>query len=230
MDIFASEGEDTTLAQPLILMYGGTFDPVHCGHLRSALELTQRLPIQRVHWIPCQVPPHRPQPQASGQDRLAMLHLATADEPLFYVDDRELRRAGPSWSVETLEALRADYGPSQPLAMLLGWDAYLGLLSWSRAERLLDLAHLVIIARPGESDQESPALRAWSSGRRVQDPRQLNLRPAGHLVQVTLPSQLQISASFLRQGLQQQHSMRYLTPDSVLHYIQEHQLYQADVV
>ncbi|MFK7161094.1 nicotinate-nucleotide adenylyltransferase [Marinospirillum sp. MEB164] len=228
--VISASNEVAAQSSGLVLMYGGTFDPVHCGHLRSALELTQCLPIQRVHWIPCQVPPHRPQPQASGAARLAMLHLATADEPLFYVDDRELRRAGPSWSVETLEALRAEYGPHQPLAMLLGWDAYLGLLSWSRTERLLDLAHLVVIARPGTADQEPEALRAWSAERRVRDPEQLSLHPAGSVLHITLPSQLQISASFLRQGLRQQRSMRYLTPDSVLHYIQEHQLYVADVV
>ncbi|SFC03082.1 nicotinate-nucleotide adenylyltransferase [Marinospirillum celere] len=209
----------------LVLMYGGTFDPVHNGHLRSALELTQVLPVARVHLIPCQLPPHRDQPSASPEQRLAMLKLATADEPLLVADDRELRRPGPSWSIDTLESLREDYGDQQPLAMVLGWDAFLGLPSWSRRDLLLEKAHLIVIARPGEKQPASEELLDLLDQYELKAGEALNAKPAGRILRLALPSAMQVSATYIRRLLSQQASVRYLLPDAVINYLFSQGLY-----
>lgn len=210
----------------LVLMYGGTFDPVHHGHLRSALELTQVLPVTRVHLIPCQLPPHRDQPGASGAQRLAMLQLAITNEPLLVADDRELQRKGPSWSVDTLLSLREEYGSLQPLAMVLGWDAFLGLPQWSRRKRLLELAHLIVVARPGQMHEASPELLQLLQQHELKPGEQLNATPAGRILRLSLPSAMQVSATYIRRLLGQQASARYLLPDTVIEFIRTNQLYQ----
>lgn len=214
-----------SLSEKLLLMYGGTFDPVHHGHLRSALELTQVLPVAQVHLIPCQLPPHRSQPGASPEQRMEMLRLAIAQEPLLFADDRELKRPGPSWSIDTLTSLRADYGPSQPLAMVLGWDAFLGLPAWSRKEKLLEQAHLIVLARPGENQQPPQELYELLKQHELCAGEALNQQPAGRILRLALPSALQVSATFIRRLLYEQQSVRYLLPDAVINYLLEQGLY-----
>jgi len=209
----------------LVLMYGGTFDPIHNGHLRSALELTQVLPVSRVHLIPCQLPPHREQPGASSEDRLAMLHLAVESEPLLVADDRELQRPGPSWSIDTLSELREQYGEEQPLAMVLGWDAFLGLPDWSRKERLLEMAHLIVIARPGQDKPASGELVDLLSKHEVRAGEALNGQPSGRVLRLALPSAMQVSATYIRRLLAEQTSVRYLLPDAVIDYLLRQGLY-----
>lgn len=226
MDISASDQPGRGMNSSMVLMYGGTFDPVHHGHLRSALELTQVLPVTRVHLIPCQLPPHRDQPGASGAQRLAMLQLATANEPLLVADDRELQREGPSWSVDTLLSLREEYGSLQPLAMVLGWDAFLGLPQWSRRESLLELAHLIVVARPGQMHEASPELLQLLQQHELKSGEQLNATPAGRILRLSLPSAMQVSATYIRRLLGQQASARYLLPDTVIEFIRTNQLYQ----
>lgn len=212
--------------QPLVLMFGGTFDPVHNGHLRSALELTQVLPVRAVHLIPCQIPPHRDQPGASAEQRLAMLQLAVRDEPLLQADDRELKRPGPSWSVDTLYSLRQQYGADQPLAMVLGWDAFMGLPDWSRKEELLDLAHLIVLTRPGQMSDASEALCGLLENHELKPGEGLNAAPSGRILRLSLPSAMQVSATYIRRLLGQQASARYLLPDAVIEFIRSHRLYQ----
>lgn len=212
-------------SQSLVLMYGGTFDPVHHGHLRSALELTQVLPVSRVHLVPCQLPPHRQQPAARPEQRLAMLRLAVEAEPLLVADDRELVRPGPSWSIDTLIELRQEYGDNQPLAMVLGWDAFLGLPSWSRKEQLLEQAHLVVMARPGQDAPPSQELLDLLAQHEVRAGEALNQRPAGRILRVALPSRMQVSATYVRRLLAMQASVRYLLPDAVVDYLLKHRLY-----
>lgn len=226
MDTSASDQQGMGMNRSLVLMYGGTFDPVHHGHLRSALELTQVLPVSRVHLIPCQLPPHRNQPGASAAQRFAMLQLAITHEPLLVADDRELQREGPSWSVDTLLSLREEYGSLQPLAMVLGWDAFLGLPQWSRRERLLELAHLIVVARPGQMDEASPELLQLLQDYELKPGEQLNATPAGRILRLSLPSAMQVSATYIRRLLGQQASARYLLPDSVIEFIRTNQLYQ----
>src|SRR5262245_12412890 len=134
-------------AQPLGL-FGGTFDPIHYGHLRTAFELWQALGLAEVRFMPTGSPPHREQTHASAGHRLAMVKAAVAGQPAFTVDDREVRRSGVSYSVDTLAELRAEH-PDRSLCLLLGMDAFLGLPNWHRWRELLDLAHIVVAHRPG---------------------------------------------------------------------------------
>ncbi|MDR9468428.1 nicotinate-nucleotide adenylyltransferase [Marinospirillum sp.] len=223
--VISASNPPLTDTQKLVLMYGGTFDPIHNGHLRSALELTQVLPVMKVHLIPCQLPPHRGQPGASPQDRLAMLRLAVDPEPLLQADDRELQRPGPSWSIDTLAELRKEYGPEQPMAMVLGWDAFLGLPTWSRKERLLEMAHLIVIARPGQEQPASQELLDLLSRNEVRAGEALNRQPAGRILRLALPSAMQVSATYIRRLLAQQTSVRYLLPDAVIDYLLSQGLY-----
>lgn len=210
----------------LVLMFGGTFDPVHHGHLRSAVELTQVLPVKKVHLVPCQLPAHRCQPSATAEQRLAMLNLAIADEALLFADDRELQRPGPSWSVDTLESLRQEYGAEQPLVMVLGWDAFLGLPNWSRRERLLELAHLIVLTRPGQMHEASEEVLRLLQEHELQAGEALNISPAGRILRLTLPSTFKVSATHIRRLLANSLSARYLLPDTVLDFIAQHELYK----
>ncbi|MDE2052430.1 MAG: nicotinate-nucleotide adenylyltransferase, partial [Gammaproteobacteria bacterium] len=133
--------------QPIGL-FGGTFDPIHYGHLRTAFELWQELRLAEVRFLPTGSPPHREQPLADAELRLRMVQAAVADQPAFVVDDREVRRTGISYSVDTLTELRAEY-PDRSLCLLLGMDAFLGLPNWHRWRDLLGLAHIVVAHRPG---------------------------------------------------------------------------------
>ncbi|WP_114418486.1 nicotinate-nucleotide adenylyltransferase [Marinospirillum perlucidum] len=218
-----------SVVQPLVMMYGGTFDPVHHGHLRTAVELTQALPVKRLHMIPCQLPPHRGQPGATPEDRMNLLQLAVAREPQLFADDRELRRSGPSWSVDTLISLREDYGSKQPLALVLGWDAFLGLPSWSRFSELLELAHLVVIDRPGEEDSPGQVLQKLLDAKQTREPEDLTLAPAGKLLRLKLPASMEISATRIRQLLSEGRSVRYLLPDAVIDYLFARKLYSCSL-
>lgn len=210
----------------LVLMFGGTFDPVHHGHLRSALELTQVLPVKKVHLVPCQIPAHKDQPKATAEQRLAMLRLAIADESLLFADDCELRRAGPSWSVDTLIHLRKNYGNQQPLAMVLGWDAFLGLPNWSRNERLLELAHLIVLERPEQMHQATDEILQLLEKHQLAANETLATHPAGRIFRLSLPSTFAISATHIRKILANNLSARYLLPDTVLNFINKQGLYR----
>src|SRR5262245_20791089 len=133
--------------QPIGL-FGGTFDPIHHGHLRTAFELWQSLQLAEVRFLPTGSPPHRVEALASSEVRLDMVRAAVAGQPAFVVDDREVRRAGVSYSFDTLAELRAEF-PDRSLCLLLGMDAFLGLPNWHRWRELLDLAHVVVAHRPG---------------------------------------------------------------------------------
>ena len=144
-------------------LFGGTFDPIHLGHLRLAETAREALSLERVRFIPAGQPPHRATPGASGADRLAMARLATADNPGFEVDAAEVDAAQASFTILTLERLRAELGPARPLVLLLGVDAFLGLPTWRRWTELFDFAHLAVASRPGYTLDEArlaPALAA----------------------------------------------------------------------
>ncbi|MGS0466713.1 nicotinate-nucleotide adenylyltransferase [Cobetia marina] len=151
---------------PRVAMLGGTFDPVHHGHLRSAIELREALGLDHVLMIPCHQPPHRAAPGVSSQERLAMLEAAIAGEPGLKADARELFRDGPSYSADTLASLRGEYGPQARLVMAIGHDAFLKLGEWHAAERLFDDAHVVVIERPDHDAPLPEALKALIEGRK----------------------------------------------------------------
>ena len=187
--------------RPLALL-GGTFDPVHYGHLRLADELRRALAPLEMRLVPARDPPHRETPAASAADRLAMLRLAVEEFPALAIDGRELARDGKSYTVLTLEELRAD-APERPLVLVLGADALLGLPTWHRWHDVLALAHLVVVARPGTMlaiDGMPPHLRReWEA--RVQPDAGAIRRTSGGSIVVQAVTPQPISATAIRAAL-----------------------------
>lgn len=206
-------------------IFGGTFDPVHVGHLRTAFEVFEGLGLAELRFIPCGLPPHRPPPVAPAELRLAMLRSAIAGLEGFVVDDRECRRPGPSWSVDTLASLRSEF-PERPLALILGADAFLGLPTWHRWEELVELAHLVVVHRPGwELPADGPALALLAS-RRTGDAGELRRTPAGRIV-VQEVTPLDVASSAIRALIAAGGDPRFLVPDEVRRLIIESDCYRA---
>lgn len=207
-------------------LFGGTFDPIHHGHLRLAESARESLGLARVRFIPAGQPPHRATPGAAGAHRLEMARLAAADNPAFEVDPAEVEAAQASYTILTLERLRAELGPRRPLVLLLGVDAFLGLPTWRRWTELFDFAHLAVANRPGyalDGAALPPAL-ADEARRRQAAPASLGEAPAGRLVQFNM-TPLAISATDIRARCAAGQSLRYLLPPAVLDYISRHQLY-----
>ena len=207
---------------------GGTFDPIHYAHLRLAEELADALDLAQVRFVPASIPPHRASPQVSATHRADMVRLACADNARFVLDDRECRRAGPSYTVDTLLELRAELGSACSLCLLMGLDAFLGLTTWSRWERLFELAHIVIAHRPGfalDPTAVPAALARELDARRANATRELRQSWAG-LVWLQAITPLDISATVIREAIREQRSPRYLLPDSVLDYIHRSSLYK----
>lgn len=208
---------------------GGTFDPIHYGHLRLAEELGERLRLEEVRFFPSGTPPHRSAPAVTADHRLAMTRLAAAGNARFAVDDRELRRAGPGYTFDTLRELRADLGDARPLALLLGADAFLEFATWHRWREIFGLAHVAVAHRPGfpverwAERMPEPLAREYSA-RLMQQPLAIHLSPAGGVVIVPFTA-LEISATAIRDMLHAGASPRYLLPGAVLDYIRSHGLY-----
>jgi nicotinate-nucleotide adenylyltransferase len=207
-------------------IYGGTFDPVHYGHLRTGLEVKEALGLEELRFLPCRVPPHRGTPGAGPGQRARMLELALdGAEPGFALDLRELRREGPSYMVDTLASLREEIG-DRPLCLVVGLDAFCGLPSWHRWRDLFGLAHLAVMRRP---DAPEPA---WAGGlaemvaaRRALDLAELRLAPAGRVAFLEV-TQLAISATAIRRLVAEGKSPRYLLPEPVLRTIRSEGLYR----
>lgn len=196
-------------------MLGGTFDPVHLGHLRSAVELLEALRLDRVHMVPAKVPPLRGTPQITPEERLALLRLGIGDTPGLIADPRELERDGPSYSADTLASLREEYGLQARLVMALGHDAFLRLADWHSPQRLFEFAHLVVIDRPGSDAPIPSALAKLVEGREVAGPEALMRSPAGGLLRLALPTRMAVSATEIRRRLASDRSVRYLLPEAV---------------
>ena len=223
----------------LLGIFGGTFDPVHIGHLRLAEEAREQLALAEVRWIPAGQPPHRAGTQVTGAHRLALVRAAVADNPAFSVDSAEVESAAPSYSVTTLERLRAQEG-DRPLVLLLGADAFLGFTRWHRWRDIVELAHLAVLTRPGmHGELFDPARGGAGLGlhadaeladliatRRLdpQERARLESRPSGGLVFLPM-SPLAVSATDIRTRLREGRSVRYLLPPSVIDYIAANRLY-----
>jgi len=214
-----------------VALLGGTFDPVHLGHLGLADDARRALGIAEVRLVPAGDPPHRPPPGASAAHRLAMLRLAIERHPGLAIDDRELRRRGKSYTALTLDELRAE-DPVRPLILILGADAFRGLPTWHRWQDLLVLAHVAVAARPGDPfDAALPdALVAPWRDRRTTDAGDLESSPAGRILVVPIVPR-EISASAIRAALSRggsdAQSVRALLPPAVWDYISLHRLYAA---
>lgn len=215
------------LSEPLGL-FGGTFDPVHFGHLRLAEESIAHLGLGGVRWIPAGQPPHRGTPQVTAQQRLQMVHLAMASNARFSLDPSEVEAAAPSYTVHTLERLRRELGGEQSLVLLVGADAFAGLATWHRWRDIFALAHVAVSHRPGfpvEISSLPHELATEFNDRRLANVDGLKASPAGGIVTFAM-TQLAISATQIRKLLANELSARYLLPDSVLDYIQTHSLYR----
>jgi len=211
---------------------GGTFDPVHRAHLHLARAARSQLGLARVLWIPAGNPPHRHPPEATSAHRLAMVRLAVADEAGFEVDDAEVLANSPSYTVPTLERLRRNMDAEQPLVLLLGADAFLGLPAWHRWQELFSLAHLAVAARPGaalDANHMNPALADIYRQRRQDSPAALAQKSAGAIVGFTIEpvEPPDLSATAIRQGLHdgKADAVAAMLPPGVLDYIQTHSLY-----
>lgn len=208
---------------------GGTFDPVHYGHLRLAQEVAQLLALQQVRFIPAGTPPHRAQPRITAEHRLAMVRLAIADNPLFILDERETRRSGPSYTFDTLSELRAELGAPCPLVLIMGVDAFLGFDQWHRWRDIFDLAHIAVAHRPGPGlgDIRDANLAREFALRRVHDTQALTRTASGSIAVVPIPP-LDISATAIRTAIAARRSVRYWLPDAVIDYINHNALFLTE--
>lgn len=207
---------------------GGTFDPIHYGHLRLAKEMLELAQLEQVRFIPAGNPPHRDAPGVSAQHRSAMVRLAIADQPAFLLDEREVAKQGKCYTVDTLRELRSELGNEQPLCLLMGGDAFLQLYTWHQWEDILDLAHIVVGYRPGFSLEEretAPKLYEHYR-RRLCSIEHLAKQPAGGIAELAIPK-LEISASLIRARVAENRSIRYLLPEAVANYIYTHHLYTS---
>ena len=208
-------------------IFGGTFDPIHYGHLRTALEVLQRLSLTRVCFVPCAVPPHRDAATVAGAStRLDMVRAAVADQSSFVVDDREFKREGASYSVDTLGSLRSE-NPAASLCLLMGMDSFLGLPDWYHWEEITALAHIVVAHRPGWRVPEDGALGELLRECGTDDVASLHDSMCGRVF-VTPVTQLEISATQLRASLNAGVDPKFLMPDSVRRIIIESGCYVED--
>jgi nicotinate-nucleotide adenylyltransferase len=207
----------------VIGVFGGTFDPIHYGHLRAALEVKAFFELTEVRLIPSATPPHRHQPVASAAVRQQMVTLAIQDQASFICDPRELNRQGLSYMVDTLASLRQDF-PTQPLLLFIGTDAFNQLNTWYQWQRLFDFAHVVVMTRPSFTRQK---LDDFFINRYTEDKTELENAHCGKLYFQAI-TQLDISATAIRKMIAQHQSPKYLLPDAVLDYITQQQLYEIN--
>ena len=205
-------------------IFGGTFDPIHIGHLRMALELKQQLQLTEMNLLPCYLPPHRAAPGASAAQRVAMLKLAVQDCAELGVDERELQRDKPSYTYDTLCELRAEVGEQTSLCLCMGMDSFLALDQWHEWLQLLRLAHIVVIERPGYRLPEVGVVADLLRRHRA-EAEVIHALSAGAIVLATL-GLLPISATAIRAQIRAGESPQFLVPDGVWQYIRRHQLYQ----
>ena len=208
----------------MIGIYGGTFNPVHYGHLRTALEIKNLLGLSELRLVPCRLPPHKDEPDVSAEQRFKMLQLAVSRCSGMLADPCELEREGPSYMVDTLAQLKQKL-PSETLILIMGMDAFHGLESWSRWQHLFELAHIVVMTRPGFNIK---GIAAPLATRLLTSFEQLSQQSAGGLwfQEVT---QLNISATQIRGLLANRGDVRFLMPEQVLDFIEQHGLYRAAV-
>jgi nicotinate-nucleotide adenylyltransferase len=208
----------------VIGIFGGTFDPVHFGHLRPLLEVKQYLALEEIRLIPCFIPPHRDTPGADAEQRLAMLELGIADTPGFVIDRRELERGGLSYTVDTLRSLRDEIGDG-PLCLILGLDAFIDLDSWHEWQALIELAHIVVMWRPGTVLPKTGPVAELVEARQALDPAELTQQSAGKVLFQSV-TQLDITATTIREDLAHGRDVKFLMPESVRHYIEANELYR----
>ncbi|WP_392561682.1 nicotinate-nucleotide adenylyltransferase [Orbus sturtevantii] len=218
------------MAKVLTALFGGTFDPIHYGHLLPAIALAKEIKLAHISLLPNHIPPHKPQPEATTSQRLAMLRLAIENYPIFSIDMREITKAKldkPSYTIDTLKAWRNENGNSQGLAFILGQDSLLNLPTWHNWQTLLDYCHLLICRRPGYADNTNdPFLKKWIKRHQTNDIALLHQNSNGSIYFANTPLE-DISATEIRQQISSKKSCETLLPAKVWQYIQIHHLYGA---
>ncbi|MDX8379118.1 MAG: nicotinate-nucleotide adenylyltransferase [Gallionella sp.] len=209
---------------------GGTFDPIHYGHLRLAEEMLELADLQQIRFIPVGHPPHRDTPQVSAEYRSAMVQLAIANHPAFVLDEREVKGVNKCYTVDTLHELRRDLGETQAICLLMGGDAFLQLHTWHEWKQILNLAHIVVGYRPGFTLKK----RIHNAAPQLYQHYQKHLchvdylsqHPAGGIAELAIPK-LEISATLIRTRITENRTIRYLLPETVANYIYQHNLYTS---
>lgn len=202
---------------------GGTFDPIHMGHLRMAVELYEACDLVKVHIIPCYQPVHRKVPQASPLERFEMVKCAITNEPILFADDREIKRKGPSYMIDTVEEMNAEM-PKTPLCLLMGLDAFLGFSSWHRYTEILQKAHIIIGHRPQYHLPRTGIIAELVSAHMQQDISYIHENIAGGILLRPI-TQLEISATDIRKQIAMGKNSRYLMPNRVYDYIRQKGIY-----
>ena len=211
----------------LIGVLGGTFNPIHFGHLRMAQELADALKFSEVRFIPSAHPPHKTTPEVSAKHRATMVDLAISDNRTFVLDTRELERAGTSYTIDTLISLREDLGEDVALCLIMGSDAFVHLSTWARWQELLNYCHIILVQRPNASKQPKlpDELALLLQDNYTENIGDLSENSAGYIhMQAITP--LDISSTGIRNALKNQLSPRYLAPEKVIDYLLKHKLYQ----
>ena len=220
---------ETAIGTPVGIL-GGTFDPIHYGHLRLAEEMLEQAGLGKIFFIPAGIPPHRNSPLVSARHRSEMVRLAIADRPDFELDEREVRRTGKCYTVDTLRELRVEFGEAQSLCLLMGGDAFLELHTWHEWELLFEMAHIVVGYRPGftldERIHKATLELRTHYRKRLCTVEALKKQPCGGIVELAIPK-LEISATLIRNRVAENRSIRYLLPNEVADYIHQQQLYQS---
>ena len=215
----------------LVGLLGGTFNPIHFGHLRMAQELADALNLSEVRFTPSANPPHKSMPSVSAKHRAAMVQLAIADNPLFKLDTRELKRIGASYTIDSLISLREELGlegkQHKSLCLIMGSDAFVHLNTWARWQELLNYCHIILVQRPTANKQNklTDELAVFLQEHYTEDLDDLTNNAAGyiHMQAITL---LEISSTYIRNALIKKLSARYLVPEKVIDYLVKHKLYQ----
>lgn len=202
---------------------GGTFDPIHMGHLRLALEIYQALDLAKVHMVPTFMPMYRKQPVATPEQRFNMVQCAVAGEPALIADKREIRRGGSTYTIDTLIEMRSEY-PDTPTCLIIGIDAFLGLPSWHRWKEILDYTHIVVAHRPHYHLPQNGMISDLIKERQQTDVSFIHENMAGGILLRPITA-LEISATDIRKQIAMGRNPRYLLPDSVYDYIKQHGTY-----
>ena len=209
-----------------LAILGGTFDPVHFGHLQSAIAVKELLAVPVVKLVPSFIPPHRGLPHSTAIERLSMLQLASHDNSGVVVDDREISRQGVSYTVDTLTSFRQEIGENASLYFVLGIDSYCTLNKWVRWQELTEIAHLIVLARPGCLPQVPSEVRVWQSKKLVNDVNCMRGKPGGEICHVELV-QVDVSATEIREMIGSGVRPAGKMPESVIDFAFAHELYRS---
>lgn len=210
----------------MIALFGGTFDPVHLGHINMAKHCVEHFNLTTLYFMPCAIPAHKAAPGISTQHRVAMLHAAIAPYPYFQLDLRELNRSGPSYSLLSLQELRVQY-PQQPILFLIGMDSFNNLDKWYQWQTITQLCHIVVFQRPGLKCSARGELKAYQQAAECSDSTELAAHTGGKLYFLT-GEELAIASSDIREAIKKGINYNELLPSAVGQYIQSQQLYLSD--